>query len=100
MEGASQDHKSGSVRSALVHNQLILLGVCFLLFLGTALGITYRSWSYPWFLDDLHQVRTYSPAEITSVFTGEWDVDKIETPAYRPLLVVFRHLSALAFGES
>ncbi|MPZ15422.1 MAG: hypothetical protein GEU73_13525 [Chloroflexi bacterium] len=72
----------------------------FLLFFLFGSVLAFQSLSYDWFSDDLHLVRTFSPSELASVFTGTFDVDGIETPGYRPLFTVFDHLRAWAFGES
>jgi hypothetical protein len=74
--------------------------VLFVLFWLTGIGVTYRSLNYPWFWDDLHLVRTFTSDELREVFRGDWDVDHIETPGYRPVSVLFNHARASVFGES
>ena len=46
------------------------------------------SLSWPMVYDDLHLVRTFTPAEIASSWHGNWDPDVIETRASagQPLL--------------
>jgi hypothetical protein len=83
-------------RRSIVLSFLFLVTVFFLV--GTA--ISYRSLAFPWFWDDLHLVRTFSGHELNQVFTGDWDPDRIETPGYRPVTVVFNHVRAEVFGES
>jgi hypothetical protein len=63
----------------------------------------FTSWStlrYPWYWDDYHLIRSFSPYELARVFIGPWDVDGIETVSYRPLMVVANHCRAFAFGEN
>lgn len=72
----------------------------FLCFLVVGLLLTRPNLNSPFFWDDLHLVRVYSPEQLVSVWTGTWDTDHIETPGFRPLTAYFNHLRALAFGES
>jgi hypothetical protein len=85
--------------TGLIDNRVVSVSLIFVIFFGAGTTLTYRSLSYPWHWDDLHLVRTFSTAELASVFRGNWDVDDIENSGYRPLTVVFNHLRAAAFGE-
>jgi len=72
----------------------------YLFFALAALGLARPALSVPFYGDDLHLVRVYSPVELRSVWSGPWDTDGIETAGYRPLTTIFNHLRALIFGES
>ena len=54
----------------------------------------------PFVWDDLHFFRKYSSSELISTWVGNWDPDNIETPSYRPLAVLYYHISYLIFGEN
>src|SRR5437588_12995856 len=71
-----------------------------LLFFLTGTVIGYQSLNYPWYGDDVHLVRVYSTSEVSQVFKGNWDIDNIETPGYRPLTVVFNSFRAAIFDDS
>src|SRR5688500_3321733 len=62
--------------------------------------VAHRSINTQWFYDDLHLIRTYTPQELLSTWSGTWDVDHIETPGYRPLTTLFNHTRALLLGEN
>ena len=51
----------------------------------------------PYVWDDLHFFRKYSLHELISTWIGNWDPDDIETPSYRPLAVLYYHISYLIF---
>src|SRR5437879_1632617 len=72
----------------------------FILFLIAGIALTYPSLCYPWYGDDVHLIRSFSAKELAQTFTGDWDVDHIETPGYRPLTVLFNTFRAGLFGES
>lgn len=71
----------------------LLAGLFWLLF-------HFDSFSYYWWGDDFHLIRSYSPAELQSTFFGTWDPNHIETPGYRPLAALWNHLRYTLFGES
>jgi hypothetical protein len=58
------------------------------------------SLAQPFFEDDLHLIRQYTPRELMSTWQATWDPDQIETPGFRPLTTLFNHLRASAFGEA
>jgi hypothetical protein len=72
---------------------VILLAFYWLLF-------HYPSLNYYWSSDDLHLVRQFSKTEIIQVFSSTWDVDKIETPGFRPFTLLFNHFRFILIGES
>ena len=76
-----------------------LLGL-FVLFFFVGLIIGSRSLSYPWFWDDLHLIRDFTPSELHSILIGTFDVYGYPTLGYRPLMVFFDHARALVFGEN
>ena len=53
----------------------------------------------PFIWDDLHLIRTYSIDELMSVWSGSWDPDGVETPAFRPMATLFYHTQGTIFGE-
>jgi hypothetical protein len=57
------------------------------------------SLTWPMVYDDLHLVRTYTPAELRGAWLGNWDPDGVETPGFRPLSVLFNHARAAVLGE-
>ena len=71
-----------------------------LVFAAVGLLITWPSLNYPWYGDDLHLIRVFSNEELRSVWTGNWDVDGLESGGYRPLTVVFNHARASVLGEA
>jgi hypothetical protein len=72
----------------------------FAAYFGIGLLLALPSLSLPWFNDDLFVLRPYTADELAQAFTGNWDFSGIATPGYRPLLIVYYHLTSLAFGES
>jgi len=56
--------------------------------------------SEPYIWDDLHLIRNYTNKQLLEVWYQNWDHDKIETPAYRPIAVWYYHLIYLIFGEN
>lgn len=76
---------------------MVLLWV---VWVGVGLLLARDSLAYDWFYDDLHLVRVFSAEELTRVMVGNWDLDQIETPGYRPLTVLFNHSRMLLFGEA
>ena len=64
------------------------------LFIGNAI---FRE-GYIW--DDLHWFRQYSYSELFKVWFSNWDVDQVETPAYRPLGTLFYHILGTIFQEN
>ena len=54
----------------------------------------------PYIWDDLHFFREYTNKELIEVWYKNWDHDKIETPSYRPLAILYYHLTYLIFGEN
>ncbi len=78
----------------------VFAGIAALIFFMVGIILAYPSLSYYWFNDDLIMVRMHSGAEIAQAFTGDWESSGISTPGYRPLTLLFNHMTALAFGES
>lgn len=76
----------------------LFLGFCLFFMVGIILA--YPSLSYYWFNDDLFLVKPYSNEELVHAFAGDWDPSGISTPGYRPLTVMFYHVTAIAFGEN
>ncbi len=72
----------------------------FAVFLAMALVRAAPSLRWPMVYDDLHLIRSYTPAEIAASWHGNWDPDGIETPGFRPGSLLFNHGRALLFGES
>jgi hypothetical protein len=72
----------------------------FLFFAATGLVLSWNSLGYPWFWDDFHLVRPFSPGELGLGLHGNWDPDFQETSGYRPLTLLFNHARASLFGES
>jgi hypothetical protein len=72
----------------------------FILFAVLGLGLAAPTLRWPMVFDDLHLIRTFTGAELLATWTGHWDPDRVETPAYRPLSPAFNHLRAAVFGES
>lgn len=72
----------------------------FVLFAATGVALTWNSLSYPWFWDDFHLVRPFSPAELAQGLRGNWDPDFQETSGYRPLTLLFDAARATVFGEA
>ena len=54
----------------------------------------------PYVWDDLHFFRNYSISELLSTWVGNWDPDNIETPSYRPIAVLYYHITYLFFNEN
>ncbi len=54
----------------------------------------------PWFWDDIHFVRSYSYRDLALAWAGWYDPDRIETPGFRPLLLLHTHLKFELLGES
>jgi len=54
--------------------------------------------SFIW--DDLHLMRSYSRSEMIDVWFGNWDLDNIETPSYRPVAIFFYSSVSALFGDS
>ncbi len=84
-------------RWALTLPPYILAGLFFFVVL---IGLARFSLHVPFFEDDLHLVRLYSPDELQSVWQGPWDPDGLETRGFRPLTTWFNHLRASLFGDS
>jgi hypothetical protein len=74
--------------------------VLFSIFFFVGVAIAFNSLQYPFFWDDLHLVRPFSPRELGQAFVSTYDMDQLETPGYRPGYVLFNHLRASMFGES
>lgn len=73
--------------------------LCFIFFTGLLLGLTYPALHYGLAWDDLHLIRPYSIAELLSTFTGNWDVDGVENPGYRPFMTIWHALLYFLFDE-
>ncbi|GFE62271.1 hypothetical protein [Geobacter sp. AOG2] len=56
--------------------------------------------NYYWNNDDLHLIRKFTSNELSQVFTSTWDVDRIETPGFRPFTTWFNHFRYMFLGES
>ncbi len=91
MRQASKPHVSRSVFHFFVFFSIYFV---FGIFLGS------HSLTYPWFIDDLHQVRVFSLREILASWVGPFDPSGFETAGYRPILVLFNHFRAVLCGES
>src|SRR5688572_19621486 len=78
---------------------LLRLALLFVTTLMAALLVAWPTRTYPWYWDDYHLIRAFSPEELSRVFRGPWDVDGIESASYRPLWVVANHVRAWLFGE-
>ena len=50
--------------------------------------------------DDLHLIREYSPQELQSTWSGNWDPSNTETAGFRPLSTYFNGLRYALFGEN
>ena len=72
----------------------------FILALVTSLAIILygRTLEYGFDLDDYHQVRPYTMAEVGGSFRGPWDPTGIEAPFYRPLTVALFAVRFHVFG--
>ncbi|MCL5429307.1 MAG: hypothetical protein M1347_05850 [Chloroflexi bacterium] len=77
--------------------QLVLLA--FIFFVILAILVSWKAIDNPFFYDDLHLIRAFTPEELRSAFVGNWDVDGIESRGYRPLTTLFNHLRYFFFGE-
>ena len=78
------------VPPALAFASLLLLG---LVLAWPALG-------WPMAFDDLHLMRSYPASALLGAFHGPWDPERLMTPGYRPLTLLFNHLRYSAFGEN
>ena len=72
----------------------------FLFFLVILLFFGRSSLSSPFFYDDFHLIRGYSPGELLGVWMGPWDPDGAETPGFHPLTTLFYHSVNALFGDS
>src|SRR5262245_47493021 len=76
--------------------------------LAVLVGLTMLSWSaffamtytYSFYWDDLHLIRSYSLTEILSTFHGPSDPDGIETRALRPIVTLLLCFQGTIFGEN
>jgi len=55
---------------------------------------------YPFHWDDFHLIRPYTGSELLSVFHGQLDPDKIETPGLRPVSVLLFNFQGSLLGEN
>jgi hypothetical protein len=72
----------------------------FLVCAALALTLAWPSLRWPMVYDDLHQIRSYTAADVLAAFRGRSDPDGIETRGLRPLNIVFNHVQYRLFGES
>jgi hypothetical protein len=97
--GLHDDANFSQATAAIRDRSLVLLLFAVFFIVGLMLG--WRSLNYYWFSDDLHVIRLFSNEELARAFTGNWDVSSnIESPGYRPLLVLFNHLTSVIFGNN
>ncbi len=54
----------------------------------------------PYIWDDLSLFRSYTFKELTNVWIGNWDPDGIMTKGYRPIKLLYFHLTYSIFGEN
>ena len=54
----------------------------------------------PYIWDDLSLFRNYTLKELINVWVGNWDPDGIMTKGYRPIKVLYFHLTYSIFGEN
>jgi hypothetical protein len=71
----------------------------FVFFAALGFAVAGHTLRWPMVFDDLHLVKTYTPAERAGAWTGHWDPDRVETAGYRPLSTTFNHVRAWLFGE-
>src|SRR3954453_11784282 len=98
MADAGATQAEAATRSIPVLGAIPVPALLFLLFFALGLLVARESLSYSWFHDDVHLVRTYSPAELLQTLTGNWAPDGIESRGYRPLTTLFNHTRALVLG--
>jgi len=65
-----------------------------------ALALAGPALSWPMVYDDLHLLRSFTPAERAQAWKGSWDPDGIEHPGLRPLTLVFNEARYRVFGEN
>ena len=79
--------------------KIILISTIILLLIWYfILGVHFINEPYIW--DDLHFFRKYNNQELINIWVGNWDSFGIETPAYRPLAVLYYHFLYLLFEEN
>lgn len=71
----------------------------FAIFLLAGLGLVWKALHFPMTWDDLHLIRSFSPGDLAGSFYGNWEPDRLETPGYRPLSMLFNHSRYLLFQE-
>tara|TARA_A100000164_G_C21896745_1_gene768341 strand:+ start:449 stop:1843 length:1395 start_codon:yes stop_codon:yes gene_type:complete len=54
----------------------------------------------PYVWDDLHFFRKYTNEELLNTWSGNWDPDNIETQSYRPIAVLYYHITYVFFNEN
>lgn len=70
------------------------------LLLLTLLIFFLPSLGYPFSMDSIHLIRSYSAQELLNTWTGHWDPDNIETAGWRPLTTFFYCAEWLLFRSS
>jgi hypothetical protein len=88
------------LRALTTTSQAAGMAIIFLAFALTGLAFAAPALDGPFYWDDLHLIRVYTPRELSGVWFGPWDPDGLEHPGLRPLSTYFDHLRAAAFGES
>ncbi len=73
---------------------------CFILFFVLGMILVWPSLHYPMVWDDLHLIREYSPQELRSTWSDNWDPSNTETAGFRPLSTYFNGLRYALFGEN
>jgi len=71
----------------------------FFLFLAVGLAVAWPSLRWPMVYDDLHLLRSFTPAEKAGAWSGSWDPDGIEHAGLRPLTLLFNDLRYRLFVE-
>ncbi len=68
----------------------------FVLYIIFGFNLSYE----PYIWDDLHFFRKYTNEELLSTWIGNWDPDNIETQGYRPIAILYYHITYLLFNEN
>jgi hypothetical protein len=56
--------------------------------------------AWPMTFDDLHLMRTFTPAQLLAAFHGHWEPERVMTRGFRPLTMLFNHVRTALFGEN
>ncbi len=90
------DQKKISSSSTVSFIILVTIATFLAWFLLSGYNLIYQ----PFVWDDLHLIKVYSIEEIYNSWFSNWIPNKIETPSYRPVAILYYNFLGLIFGEN